>query len=117
MAPPSAAGSQRPSAGLLIGGTHRPAGPSAGASSGVPVRSGAVHAALVGRDRELAELRHALEDAGAGRAGIVLLGGEPGIGKTRLLEALAEEAAGVGALVAWGRTSELRGAPPYWPWL
>ena len=43
-------------------------------------------APFVGRGRELAVLAHSLEEARAAHAGIVLLAGEPGIGKTRLLE-------------------------------
>lgn len=50
------------------------------------------HVALVGRDAELGELRPLLLRA-RGRAGhLVELVGEPGIGKTRILEALEEEA-------------------------
>ena len=38
---------------------------------------------FVGRDREMAELRSALDDAIASQGRIVMLAGEPGIGKTR----------------------------------
>jgi DNA-binding CsgD family transcriptional regulator len=72
---------------------------------------------LVGRDVELRALAAWLDDAGAGRGRAVLVGGEAGIGKSRLLAAFAEVAEGAGATVAWGRTTELDGAPPYWPWL
>ena len=43
--------------------------------------------------------------------------GEPGIGKTRLMQeaARAGEARGFG--VAWGRGWELGGAPAFWPWI
>lgn len=47
----------------------------------------------------------------------MLLVGEPGIGKTRLAAAFAEEAADGGALVTWGRAWEAGGAPAYWPWI
>jgi DNA-binding CsgD family transcriptional regulator/tetratricopeptide (TPR) repeat protein len=47
----------------------------------------------------------------------VLISGEPGIGKTRCAEALAELAEDQGALVLWGRCHEEAGAPPYWPWV
>ena len=46
-------------------------------------------APFVGRGRELALLANSLEEARAAHAGIVLLAGEPGIGKTRLLEEFA----------------------------
>ena len=44
----------------------------------------------------------------------MLLTGEPGVGKTRLVEELARRAAGVA--VAWGRCGEEPGTPPFWPW-
>src|SRR5438445_370060 len=74
-------------------------------------------AVFVGRHRELVELRTGLEDAGAGRGRFFLVVGEAGIGKTRLVEELAREAAARGHLVLWGRGWESAGAPPYWPWI
>jgi DNA-binding SARP family transcriptional activator len=71
---------------------------------------------LVGRDRELARLEEALDSALAGRGSLVVLTGDPGIGKTRLAEELASLARRSGALVVWGRCWEAGGAPPYWPW-
>jgi len=53
----------------------------------------------------------------AGRRQLVLVSGEPGIGKTRCAEALADVAEDQGALVLWGRCHEEAGAPPYWPWV
>jgi predicted ATPase/DNA-binding CsgD family transcriptional regulator len=53
----------------------------------------------------------------AGRRELVLISGEPGIGKTRCAEALADLAEDQGALVLWGRCREEAGAPPYWPWV
>src|SRR5438093_1176437 len=72
---------------------------------------------FVGRHYELVELRAGLEDAVAGRGRSFLVVGEAGIGKTRLVEELAREAAERGHLVLWGRCWEGEGAPPYWPWI
>jgi tetratricopeptide (TPR) repeat protein len=72
--------------------------------------------AFVGRARELAELRAGLDDAIAGRGRLVLLAGEPGIGKTRTVEQLADEARARGSWVLVGRCHEGAGAPAYWPW-
>jgi len=68
---------------------------------------------LIGRDAPLEVLRAAL-----GRGfGAVLVRGEPGIGKTWLVEAFAREAAARGLPVLTGRTVPDDGAPPLWPWL
>ena len=72
---------------------------------------------FVGRERELAELRGAVDDARGGAGGLMLLVGEPGIGKTRTAEELATYARVRGARVHWGRCHEGEGAPPYWPWV
>ncbi|HZJ72459.1 MAG TPA: AAA family ATPase, partial [Planctomycetota bacterium] len=72
---------------------------------------------LVGRERELGELGAALEAAEAGRGQLVLLVGEPGIGKTTLAHAFAAAATERGARMAWGRAWEAGGAPAFWPWV
>jgi DNA-binding CsgD family transcriptional regulator len=72
---------------------------------------------FVGREAELAALTADLDAAVGGRGGVVLLGGEPGIGKTRLAEELAAQATAHGALVLWGRCWEGEGAPAFWPWV
>ncbi len=71
---------------------------------------------LVGRERELAELRSALDEADRGRGGVWLVSGEAGIGKTRLLQAIAEAAEPTDTQVLWGRCWEGGDAPSYWPW-
>jgi predicted ATPase len=72
---------------------------------------------FVGRERELGELLRALEDAASGRGRLVLLAGEPGIGKSRLADELAARARERGARVLWGKCWEEAGAPAYWPWV
>ena len=71
---------------------------------------------LVGRDRELRDLRRLLDLAMDGRGQLVLLGGEAGVGKTTIAEALCREAADRGALAIVGRCYDLTDTPPYGPW-
>ncbi|MBP2338259.1 DNA-binding CsgD family transcriptional regulator [Saccharothrix coeruleofusca] len=69
---------------------------------------------LVARDREMAVLRAALDEAARGTAGAVLLGGDAGVGKTRLVDELTS-AAGE-ALVLTGRCLDVGGSGlPYLP--
>ena len=81
---------------------------------------------FVGRIGELAELEHALRDASGGRPAVVLLGGESGIGKTRLVSEFARriseppetDGAGPAAVVLRGEGVEQReGELPYAPLL
>ncbi len=60
----------------------------------------------VGRQRELADLNGALDEALSGHGRLVMLVGEPGIGKTRLDQELASVAEDRGAEVLWGRCYE-----------
>ena len=62
-------------------------------------------------------LRQALDDASAGRGHLVMLVGEPGIGKTRTATELAAYARTRGFQVYWGWCYEEEGAPPYWLWI
>src|SRR3954462_518575 len=71
---------------------------------------------LVGREREQALLRAVLAAMLAGRGSLVLIGGEAGIGKTALAEAVLAEAASQGALALVGRCYDLSETPPYGPW-
>ena len=71
---------------------------------------------LVGRDSELTELVESLDNAIAGNGSLVMLVGEPGIGKTRLAEELAATAKQRGTQIAWGVCYDSGSTPPYWPW-
>src|SRR5262245_59240437 len=73
------------------------------------------HPPFTGRTAELRRLTRVLEEARAGHGGVVLLAGEPGIGKTRLLAEVAETARAQGALVPWGRCYEGEAARPFGP--
>src|SRR5262249_8905679 len=72
---------------------------------------------FVGREREVGELCAAVEAAENGRGSLFLLSGEPGIGKTRLADRVADLAADRGPLALWGRAFEGEGAPAFWAWV
>ena len=72
---------------------------------------------FVGRQQEMAELTAALGESMSGQGRLVMLVGEPGIGKTRTAQELAALAEARGAQVLCGRCYEEEGAPPYWPWV
>jgi class 3 adenylate cyclase len=88
--------------------------------SGAAVTSDASHEEprrFVGRVRELDELTSALRDAVSGHGSLLLISGEPGIGKSRLMEEVAGHAKDLGWRVLTGRCWEGGGAPAYWPWI
>ena len=68
---------------------------------------------MIGRERELTRLRGALDSLQGGAGAVVAIAGEPGIGKSRLLRALEEDARSRGMLVLAGRTAEFEGELPY----
>jgi hypothetical protein len=72
---------------------------------------------FVGRVQELQELRAALGEAAARHGCLLLVTGEPGIGKSRLMEELARQLPEQGWQVLVGRCWEHGGAPAYWPWM
>jgi DNA-binding CsgD family transcriptional regulator len=72
------------------------------------------HGPFVGRAAPLAELRSAAAAGTRGEAAVVLVAGEPGIGKTRLVTELVAD---VPCPVLAGRADPEEGAPPLWPWL
>ena len=71
---------------------------------------------LIGRDAELATLVRLVTEVAAGQGGTVLIEGEPGIGKTVLVQAALTEA-GAGCQVFWGAGDELGQALPLLPLL
>ena len=82
------------------------------------MRTGAASANIfVGRDGDMAALRTALDEAVSGQGRLVMMSGEPGIGKTRIASELATYAQMQDARVYWGWCYEGEGAPPYWPWV
>src|SRR5712692_9127854 len=68
---------------------------------------------FVGRQRELALVLARLDEAASGNGGVVLIGGEPGAGKTRLVQELAERVTTQNRLVLIGRAYDLDLTPPY----
>ncbi len=70
---------------------------------------------FVGRERELAQLSGALDNAVAGNGRMFLVSGEPGIGKTRLADEFSTRAQARGLRVSWGRCWERGSVPAYWP--
>ena len=85
---------------------------------------------FVGRQPQLDLVEDAWQKAGKGSGQVVFVAGEPGIGKTRLVEEVVARVAGPPAgrrgaaraasgetLVAWGRVDEGEGTPPFWLWV
>jgi DNA-binding SARP family transcriptional activator len=74
-------------------------------------------APLVGREADLARLRQHLEEAIRGRGHVVTVVGEAGIGKTRVVGALAAEALARGCRVLVGNCHESDSILPFAPWV
>lgn len=72
-------------------------------------------APFVGRADELAALSAALASAANGRGGTWLIGGESGVGKSRLLEEIRIQALARGIVVLRGQVVS-QGGSPYHPW-
>lgn len=73
--------------------------------------------ALVGRESEISLLEDALLSALRGDGGVVIVGGEAGMGKTRLVTDLAAQARRLGCVVVSGACSEAELSLPYLPFL
>ena len=72
---------------------------------------------LVGRTAELARLRPLVDALGQGRGHVLLLLGEAGVGKSRLVAELAASAAREGHAVHVGRCHEAEQILPFRPWI
>src|ERR1700683_4801212 len=72
---------------------------------------------LIGRESEMATLTGLMKEAARGRGSSVLIEGEPGIGKSALVRAVAAEAAEAGCQLFWGPGDELGQALPLLPFL
>ena len=72
---------------------------------------------LVGRERELSLLEDALLAAHRGNGQVMVVGGDAGVGKTRLASELQERARRAGTAVMLGATSEADVALPYLPFI
>lgn len=64
---------------------------------------------MVGRQEHLDALRTAISDVHSGHGQLLLLSGEPGIGKTRLAEEAEAMALAAAVRVLWGRCHEIEG--------
>src|SRR5688572_26860660 len=73
-------------------------------------------AEFVGRAQELSTMHSLLASARSGRGGLLLLTGEAGIGKTRLIEHFAALHLPRPASLLWGRCHADPDVPAYWPW-
>ncbi|WP_146167642.1 AAA family ATPase, partial [Micromonospora sp. MH33] len=73
--------------------------------------------AIIGREHPAALLRAEVDRVTASHGGLVLVAGEPGIGKTTLVSAAADEARRRGALVLGAACWDSDSAPGYWPWV
>jgi predicted ATPase/class 3 adenylate cyclase len=72
---------------------------------------------LVEREAERATLRQLLDDALVGQGKLAVLAGEPGVGKSRLVAEIGNDAQARGMRVLTGHCVEMSGAAPYLPYV
>jgi len=126
--PPAAASPAAPAAAPPAGHAGPPAAASPAAPAAPPlvIADGPVPLSpllerveqrpFVGREPELAALRERWATVPSGQAGVVVLAGDPGMGKTRLAARFAAEAHVQGATVLYGRVDE-ETVVPYQPFV
>jgi class 3 adenylate cyclase/tetratricopeptide (TPR) repeat protein len=83
----------------------------------VPAPAPAAATPLVEREQERADLRRAVRSALGGEGSVVLVSGEAGVGKSRLVGEVAAEAEAWGMAVLVGSCVEMEGASPYLPFV
>jgi class 3 adenylate cyclase/tetratricopeptide (TPR) repeat protein len=88
-----------------------------GASARPRLGEGPPRAPFVDRQDSRADLRQAMHAALGGRGSLVLVSGEPGVGKTRLATEVCAEAETHGMRVLLGHCSEMDGGTPYLPFV
>jgi tetratricopeptide (TPR) repeat protein len=101
----------------VLEGSH---GPAAGVDDTIERFGGVPRApsqSFVGREHALSELNAAIVQSLQGRGSLVLISGEPGIGKTRLMAEFAALAQRAGVVTLWGNCWEGGEAPVFWPWI
>lgn len=108
---------QSPTLGAWLRPERAVSPPPAGAApASAPGAAPAACWAMVGREAERSVVAEVLQAAVSGTPGAVLVVGDPGTGKTRLVDDALRVAAGLGIVCAVGRCSQDDGAPPLWPW-
>lgn len=83
----------------------------------LPDHSSSPSTGFVGRVKERATAMEVIGAAAAGGTGVILVAGEPGIGKTRFCGELAAGASRRDVAVEWGNCLPTEGSPAMWPWL
>ncbi len=86
-------------------------------SAAFPPGDARVSSPIAGRKLELAQIDRCLEQAREGRGTVVLVSGEPGIGKSRLCREAADMARQAGFLCVTGHCDEILARPPFGPWV
>ena len=85
--------------------------------AGAQRSSGGIGSALVGRESELAALLRSLDELSRGHGGVVLVRGEPGAGKSRLLAESMRHDAAQPVLRLEGRCVSFGRGLSYWPFI